>query len=85
MSLRISFTRHGARFIFGAIFAVTLVVNPLPAQTGAVRSVSIRPFVTALIPVIGRNGAIGGVIVNAAGIVRRAEVSDSATLAQSSR
>ena len=80
MSLRISFTQHGARLIFGAIFAVTLVVNPLSAQTGAVRSVSIRPFVTSLIPVIGRNGAIGGVMVSAAGIVRRVEVSDSATL-----
>ena len=62
------------------VIAVVLAAGDVEAQTASISSVSVRPFVTGLIPVIGRNGAIGGVMVNAAGVVRRAEVSDSASL-----
>jgi len=77
-SRTILLTPRGGHFLFAAALLTTLLVTPVTAQV--VSSVSLRPFVTALIPVIGRNGAIGGVMVNAAGVVRRAESSDSASL-----
>jgi hypothetical protein len=36
----------------------------------------VRPFVTAFIPVIARNGAVGGVLVDSGGVVARAEVAE---------
>lgn len=47
------------------------------AQTFRVANSEIRPFVTGLIPVIGRGGFVGGVSVDAAGVVKR---SDTETL-----
>jgi hypothetical protein len=35
--------------------------------------VQTRPFVTAIIPVVGNNGAVGGVSIDAAGVVSRSE------------
>jgi hypothetical protein len=39
-----------------------------------------RPFVVGIIPVVGRNGAVGGVLVDAAGVVARAEVKEQVRL-----
>lgn len=47
---------------------------------GSVASTSLRPFVVGFVPIIGRNGAVGGVSIDADGVVRRATI-DDATLA----
>ena len=55
-----------ARIVGGLVsFVLVLVsVDCLYAQ---------RPFVTSVVPVVG-NGAVGGVLVNANGVVSRADV-----------
>ena len=75
----VSFQECG-KILFVSLATWILSALQMEAQTASVSSVTLRPFVTGMIPVIGRNGAIGGVMVNAAGVVRRAEVSDAASL-----
>ena len=62
---------------FVVVLTFWIPAVPTRGQTFSVASSEIRPFVTALIPVVGRNGAVGGVSVNAAGVVTR---SDTETL-----
>ncbi len=50
------------------------------SQVGSVRSTEWRPFVISFIPVIGRNGAIGGVSIDGDGFVDRAETAETAKL-----
>jgi hypothetical protein len=66
-----------------AVWAATAVIiaaacaippQPLPAQTLSFGQV--RPFVVGFIPVVGRGGAVGGVLVDAGGIVARAEIQE---------
>src|SRR4029453_18063649 len=47
--------------------------EPALAQ-GSVSSVSLTPFVTGLIPVVGPRGGVGGVSIDAAGVVARSDV-----------
>ena len=48
--------------------------RPICAQ--ALSFGQVRPFVTAFIPVIGRNGAVGGVLIDAGGVVARADIDE---------
>jgi hypothetical protein len=41
------------------------------ARAQAVGSIEIRPFVTGIIPVVGRNGAVGGIAVDPEGVIAR--------------
>ncbi len=59
---------------------VMLLTSDAWCQTGSVASTSLRPFVIAWIPVIGRNGAIGGVLIDCDGVVSRATLDDTAAL-----
>jgi hypothetical protein len=60
---------------FCALTVVWLTICPTKLYAQAsVSSVSIRPFVTAIIPVIGRNGVVGGVSVDAEGVLARAVI-----------
>ncbi len=51
------------------VLAALAFANQALAQ--AVGSIEVRPFVTGLIPVIGRNGAVGGIAVDTEGVVAR--------------
>jgi hypothetical protein len=54
---------------------------PLPAWgQGAVGFTQQKPFVTGLIPVVGRGGAVGGVSIDAQGVVARSDVETSSRL-----
>ena len=44
------------------------------AQVGSISSVSSRPFVVGIQPVVGRNGAVGGVLVDPQGMVAAADI-----------
>ena len=50
-----------------------LLASPQAGFSQTVSNTSIRPFVTGFVPVVGRNGAIGGVSVDANGIVTAAD------------
>lgn len=69
-----------------ALAAACAVQPPRTAngQVSSVRSGSLRPFVLGFTPVIGRNGTVGGVSIDAQGVVSRAEI-DEATLAAARR
>ena len=66
------------RGIFSAgliLLTGALLLQPATAVgQGSVASTSIRPFVTAIIPVVGTGGAVGGVTVDATGVVARSDV-----------
>lgn len=49
-------------------------------QVASLGATSLRPFVIGFVPVIGRNGVVGGVSIDANGVVTRAEI-DEAKLA----
>jgi hypothetical protein len=54
--------------------AVALCLLPRPVSgQGAVGFTQQRPFVIGFIPVVGRNGAVGGVSIDAAGVVSRSD------------
>jgi hypothetical protein len=57
-----------------ALSTVLLLVWMCPAVGQFVGSVSLRPFVAGLIPVIGPRGAVGGVSIDAQGVVTRSNV-----------
>jgi hypothetical protein len=67
--------------IRGSFFVIILLLvsqelvrlKPVWGQS-SVASTSIRPFVTGQIPIIGRGGVVGGVLVDAAGVVERGDV-----------
>jgi hypothetical protein len=50
------------------------------AHAQAIGSIEVRPFVTGLIPVIGRNGAVGGIAVDADGVVARSTTAQAREL-----
>jgi hypothetical protein len=73
--------RHSAHqgfvpLAFAAIFACSMLLVPTLAfgQTFSIGSGQLRPFVTALIPVVGRSGFVGGVSVDSEGVVARSDV-----------
>src|SRR5262245_20375060 len=55
-----------------ALLAMALVPRPVAAQA-ALTFGQQRPFVTGWIPVIGPGGGVGGVSIDAAGVVSRSE------------
>src|SRR5688500_13545781 len=61
--------------VAGAILlALTRSLCPdVAVGQSSVGSTSIRPFVTAVIPVVGRGGVVGGVSIDAAGVVSRGD------------
>jgi hypothetical protein len=60
---------------FGAVCA------DLPSAAGqGMSSSSLRPFVIAVVPVVGRNGAVGGVSVDTAGVLDRASLASTVRL-----
>ena len=58
-------------------FAQTVMSN---GGSSGVSSGGLRPFVTGVIPVVGPNGAVGGVLVDADGVVTRAKTIDAKKL-----
>jgi len=56
-----------------AAFFVSFLIFGLPAGQAAqgISSGGLKPFVIAVIPVVGRNGAVGGVSIDARGVVDR--------------
>ena len=64
-----------------ALTLILLAHQPDQSQAqSSIASSSRRPFVVGFVPVIGRNGVVGGVSIDADGVVKRAVV-DEATLA----
>ena len=57
------------------VTGLMLAASPVAvAQVGSISSVSSRPFVVGIQPVVGRNGAVGGVLVDPQGMVDAADV-----------
>ncbi len=54
--------------------AAAIFVAARPASGQAISSTSLRPFVVGIIPVVGPGGAVGGVSVDAKGVVARSDV-----------
>src|SRR5260221_10351635 len=48
--------------------------SPWPASAQFVSDTEIRPFVVGIVPVIGPSGAVGGVSIDAKGVVARTDV-----------
>lgn len=46
----------------------------------AIQNVTSRPFVTGITPIIGSRGAVGGVLIDAQGVVRRVDSTDGGAL-----
>ena len=71
-----------------ALMLAWLVQPSRPASgqvpISSVASTSLRPFVVGFVPIIGRNGTVGGVSIDADGVVTRAEI-DEAKLAAARR
>jgi hypothetical protein len=58
---------------------LTFVPRPAAGQS-RVFDVQLRPFVTGIIPVVGRNGAVGGVSIDAEGVLARTSAEQSSRL-----
>ena len=72
--------RCGLSPIFG--FVVALALSSASARGQAsVSFLSQRVFVTGVTPIIGPNGGVGGVDVDASGVLKRAEVRPDGELA----
>lgn len=73
---------HGvaARALRRAVVVIAiLMLGNCAVGTAEAQTVSfgqVRPFVTGFIPVIGPRGAVGGVLVDAEGVVARAEIEE---------
>jgi len=63
-----------------SVVVLMSTLDALSQNVGSVSSVSLRPFVVSWTPVIGRNGAIGGVSIDAGGVVSRVTRDDTAML-----
>ncbi len=63
------------RLLAGLILAATVLLPALPAagQFG-VSDIQARPFVVGITPVVGPRGAVGGVSIDARGVVARSDV-----------
>jgi hypothetical protein len=75
------------RFVLaGLTLAATALLAPQPAAGQAtVVDFQAKPFVTGLIPVIGPRGAVGGVSIDAQGVVARSDVDQSQRLRDARR
>jgi hypothetical protein len=68
--------------VAGPILAAALLLAPRPvAAQFAVSDLQLRPFVVGITPVVGRGGAVGGVSIDARGVVARSDVDSPARLA----
>jgi hypothetical protein len=77
MSNRIASAQRAVGLAAGVVAAISVgAFRSGPACAQALSFGQVRPFVTAFIPVIGRNGAVGGVLVDAGGVVARAEIEE---------
>ncbi len=65
-----------------ALFSLLLLPGVSWAQTGGVANVQLRPFVIGIVPIVG-NGAVGGVSVDAEGVLARAAVDATDRLRES--
>ncbi len=65
---------HMSCFIFLGWVAVGL--SGVARAQSSVSSVTYRPFVTSFIPVVGRGGAVGGISIDAEGVLSRTQVDD---------
>ena len=73
------------RRVAGELCALTLVLVALLAPRPAAGQASVgfgqsRPVVVGLIPVVGRGGAVGGVLIDAQGAVARADLAQAQAL-----
>jgi hypothetical protein len=59
---------------------VLLFTSDALCQTSSVSSTSLRPFVVSWTPVIGRNGAVGGIAIDGDGVVSRTTLDDTTAL-----
>jgi hypothetical protein len=68
--------RRVAMHVCGVALAAALLAWPAAAagQVSSVGVVTIRPFVTGLVPVVGPSGFVGGVSIDAAGVVAKSDV-----------
>ncbi len=75
-------SRGSSIIITLGVCALATAALPTPSAYAQayVGSATLRPFVTSWIPVIGRGGAIGGVLVDADGVVTRATGTDDRAL-----
>ena len=65
----------------GLVLAVTMSLAPEPASGQAsVFDIQAKPFVTGLIPVVGPRGGVGGVSIDARGVVARSKIDSAAGL-----
>ena len=55
------------------LVAITWLVAPSGLCAQSLSFGALRPFVTGIVPVVGRNGAVGGVSVDALGVVANAD------------
>ncbi len=69
------YLRCGRAIALNILLAASSVqfVSPPSGWAQTISNRTFRPFVTGFVPVIGRNGAVGGVSVNANGVVAQAE------------
>jgi hypothetical protein len=54
--------------------ACGLAIGGSPAEAQLISSGSIRPFVIGIVPVVGPSGAVGGVSIDAKGVLARSDV-----------
>lgn len=75
----------------GSLFCALIVLIGVPGGQAAAQTIASlsfadqRPFVVGVVPVVGGNGAVGGVEVNAEGAIARAELRDVVALRDARR
>jgi len=75
------FDRHWHIAFAAALVAVSLPHSPVRSQGASVSFTGQRAFVTGFIPVFGRNGGVGGIDVDANGVLERIESQSNPHLA----
>ncbi|MCI0358936.1 MAG: DUF1598 domain-containing protein [Planctomycetaceae bacterium] len=68
------------RFTCLAMFALALLANRPAGAQFAVSDIQARPFVIGITPVIGRGGGVGGVSIDAQGVVARTDLDQTRRL-----
>jgi hypothetical protein len=66
------------------LFAYVVLWHSAAHAQSSISSVELRPFVVGVVPVVG-NGAVGGVAIDARGVIERAEQRDVAALRDARR
>src|SRR5688500_308743 len=64
----------------GSLLLAALLFARFAAGQGAVAVTQQRPFVIGLVPVVGAGGAVGGVSIDAQGVVARSDVDQTQRL-----